>query len=137
MKKHFILILLLGFLNGIFAQSDSLTVDFEAYQRVLDSISNSLVYQRGHIELQDGIAGIAIPEGYKFLDATQSAFVLTDLWGNPPSEVLGLMFPENIGPLSDSFTYAVEITYSEEGYIDDEDAASIPTGSSRDMNPLN
>ena len=71
------------------------------------------------------MATLHVPEGYKFLDAEQSAYVLTDLWGNPPSPVLGMLFLEEAGPLSDSLTYAVEISYSEEGFIDDEDAQDL------------
>lgn len=51
--------------------------------------------------------------------------MLSDLWGNPPSEVLGLLFPKDTHPISENFTYAVEVTYSEEGYIEDEDAKDI------------
>lgn len=96
-----------------------------AYLNTIDSIESKLSYQTGNIELIEGVASIIVPDGYKFLDATQSEYVLTDLWGNPPSKVLGLLFPENVSPMSDNFTYAVEITYSEEGYIDDEDAKDL------------
>jgi len=51
--------------------------------------------------------------------------VLTDLWGNPPSEPIGLLFPEAMKPMHDAFTYAVEIEYAEEGYIDDEEAEDL------------
>ncbi|WP_282053669.1 DUF2167 domain-containing protein [Maribacter luteus] len=115
------------FISGFsFAQTDELTAaEEEAFQKVIDSIENSFSYQYGEIDLQDGLAKLKVPEGYKFLDETQSAYVLTQLWGNPPSEVLGLLFPEEISPISDNFTYAVEIEYSEEGYIDDDDAGDI------------
>ena len=96
-----------------------------SYLATVDSIESSFQYQRGSVSLADGLATLNVPEGYKFLDAEQSNYVLTTLWGNPPSEVMGLLFPEEITPLSDDFSYAVEISYSEEGYIDDEDAADI------------
>jgi len=38
---------------------------------------------------------------------------------------LGLLFPKNINPIDDNFTYAVEVTYSSDGYIDDEDAKDL------------
>lgn len=95
------------------------------YLQKLDSINNAFTYQYGKISLQDGLAEINIPKGYKFLDAKQSEYVLSDLWGNPPSEVLGLLFPENTSPLDENFTYAVEVTYSNDGYIDDEDAKNL------------
>jgi uncharacterized membrane-anchored protein len=39
--------------------------------------------------------------------------------------VLGLLLPKDITPIDDNFTYAVEITYSNEGFIDDEDAKNL------------
>jgi len=97
-----------------------------AYQAKLDSIEGSFNYEYGEIILRGEMATLSVPEGYKFLGPEQSAYVLSDLWGNPPSAVLGLLFPENMSPVvSDGFTYAVEITYSEDGYIDDEDAEDI------------
>lgn len=97
----------------------------EAYIRVLDSIENNFNYEYGKVSLQEGLAEIEVPSGYKFLNAEQSKYVLTDLWGNPPSEVLGLLFPENTSPVSNNFTYAVEITYSDEGFINDDDAKDL------------
>ncbi|MEE9364252.1 MAG: DUF2167 domain-containing protein [Cellulophaga sp.] len=97
----------------------------EAYNRVIDSIEKSLNYEYGIIDLQGGIATLTVPDGYKFLGAEQSKYVLSDLWGNPPSDVLGLLFPKDISPLGDGFSYAVEVTYSEEGYVEDEDAEDI------------
>lgn len=96
-----------------------------AYLKRLDSINESFNYDYGKISLENGLAEIDIPENYKFLNAEQSKYVLTDLWGNPPSEVLGLLFPKNINPIDDNFTYAVEVTYSSDGYIDDEDAKDL------------
>ena len=106
-------------------ESDTLQISEEEYIKKIDSINNSFTYQEGIISLENGIAEINVPKGYKFLDAKQSSYVLTDLWGNPPSEVLGLLFPKNIGPISENFTYAVEITYSNDGYINDEDAKDL------------
>ncbi|MEM8764759.1 MAG: DUF2167 domain-containing protein [Bacteroidota bacterium] len=122
--------LLLFFCVGLaFGQTDSLTVDMlsedAAFQKVMDSINQSYTYQQGTIDLADGLATLNVPEGFKFLDSAQSHAVLTDLWGNPPSETLGMLFPEDAGVLGEDFSYAIEITYSEDGYIDDEDAADL------------
>lgn len=128
MKNFILIITICFFFTTIFSQET--TEEFtkeqqEAYLRVLDSIENSFNYSYGKILLQDGLAEIEVPEGYKFLNAEQSKYVLTDLWGNPPSEVLGLLFPKDVSPLSNNFTYAVEITYSDEGFINDEDAKDL------------
>ena len=111
--------------SSTYAHAQEVTEPDSSYLAMVDSIDHSFHYQRGTIVLQDGLATIEVPEGYKFMDAEQSDYVLTTLWGNPPSEVLGMLFPEETSPLSDNLSYAVEISYSEEGYIDDEDAAEI------------
>lgn len=90
-----------------------------------DSIENSFQYEFGSITLGEDLATITVPEGYKFLNAKQANYVLTDLWGNPPSDVLGLLLPSYTTPLSDSLMYAVEISFSEDGYIEDEDAKDL------------
>ena len=110
------------------AQDDTLNEDvmsLEEVQKVYDSINSGFTYEKGLVTLDGGMATINVPQGYKFLNAKQSKKVLTDYWGNPPSDPLGMLFPENLDPLSDNLTYAVEITYSEEGYINDEDAKDI------------
>jgi uncharacterized membrane-anchored protein len=91
----------------------------------MDSIEKSFTYQHGTVSLGTDLATLNVPEGYKFLDGEQSQRVLTELWGNPPSETMGLLFPEDMSPVSMDFTYAVEITYSDEGYIDDDDAKDL------------
>lgn len=97
----------------------------EIYQRQVDSIEKTFTYLHGTIDLREGLATLNVPDGYKFLDAQQANRVLTDLWGNPPSEALGMLIPENVSPVSDNFTYAIEINYEEEGYIEDDDAKDI------------
>ena len=121
--------LLLSFvLTFTFAQeyTEELTTEQqEILQQKIDSINNSFTYEYGKISIQDGIAEVDVPDNYKFLNSEQSNYVLTELWGNPPSEVLGLLFPKDTNPLSENFTYAVEVTYSEEGYIKDDDAKDL------------
>lgn len=97
----------------------------EEYKILVDSIHASFNYEYGSISLNEDLATLQVPSGYKFLNAAQSKYVLEDLWGNMPEETLGLLFPEDIDPLSDNFTYAVEITYTEDGFIEDEDAEDI------------
>ncbi|MCB4797782.1 DUF2167 domain-containing protein [Neotamlana laminarinivorans] len=120
--------LLLLFINtSIYAQQeiDTLSFNLEQYQKTMDSIDNSFNYGYGKIILGDNLAELNVPEGFKFLDGIQAQRVLTDLWGNPPSTSLGMLLPEDMTPMHDNFTYAVEIIYSEEGYIDDDDADDI------------
>jgi len=103
---------------------DSLYLDSLMLQLTIDSINNSFTYQTGKVTLKD-VAVLNVPKGYKFMDAKQSLYVLTQLWGNPPdSATLGLLFPENMTPFAES-PWAIEITYSDEGHIDDDDADDI------------
>lgn len=113
----------------LFAQEEPSTneieYDEEDYLRLIDSVNNSYTFQKGLILLGDDLAAIQVPAGFKYLDGDQSEQVLSELWGNPPTESLGLLFPENSPILGESFSYAIEITYSEEGYIEDDDAEDI------------
>ena len=109
---------------------DSVQVD-SLMQELLDIYASekNLSYQTGSVELYNGVAKLQVPQGFKFLDAEQSNMVLTRFWGNPPSNnTLGMLFPESVTPLGEGFTYAVEITYSEEGYIKDDDAKDLDYG---------
>ena len=128
MKKLFTVVLLCLSITSSFSQQaeEEFTEEQQKiYLQKLDSINKSFQYDYGKISLENGLAEIDVPEGYKFLNAEQSNTVLTDLWGNPPSEVLGLLFPKDIDPIDDNFTYAVEVTYSNDGYIEDEDAKDL------------
>ena len=134
MKTTSFLLLMLFSILSVFSQSDEEIYEDETYideltaeqvQFLVDSINNSFTYNTGTVTLLDGVAQILVPEGYKFLDAEQSEYVLADLWGNPPSPTLGLLFPVNAYPIGETMTYAVEVNFEEEGYIEDEDAADI------------
>lgn len=92
-------------------------------QHFMDSVENTLYYQTGEIQL-DNIATLRVPEGFKYLGPEQSAYVLTDLWGNPPAETFGLLFPDTAS-VFDAGGYAIEFSYEPMGYVDDEDAGSI------------
>jgi len=103
----------------------------EIYQKIFDhfkdSINNALHFGSGTIKPEGGHVMLNIPEGFKYLDKDQSKYVLTKLWGNPESaasEVIGMIFPKDSGPFEDS-SYAFVITYSEIGYVKDEDAGKI------------
>jgi uncharacterized membrane-anchored protein len=66
-----------------------------------------------------------MPEGFRFLDSTQSKFILTELWGNPPrTDVLGMLFPPG-SRLSAEDTYTFVISFDEIGYVKDSDADDI------------
>ncbi|MEM6297201.1 MAG: DUF2167 domain-containing protein [Bacteroidota bacterium] len=104
---------------------DSLAL-MEAYQNYIDSVEQSLNFQTGTIQLGNDLATLDVPEGFRYLDPEGTKVVLEDLWGNPPQEepYLGMLFPAESGPLDDN-TWGINISYDEEGYIEDDDAKDI------------
>lgn len=101
-----------------YAQTDSL-------QLQIQEIENSLNYQYGEISLGDGLAKIKVPEGFKYLDAEQSEYVLTELWGNPATgTTMGMLVPKDKGVLDDD-VWVFDIEFDEIGYVEDKDAEDI------------
>ena len=88
----------------------------------------SLTPRKGTVDLADGLAVINVPEGFFFLDADDTARVLTEAWGNPPgSGALGMLLPDGMTPF-DAGVWAVTITYEETGHIADDGAAQLDPG---------
>ncbi len=97
----------------------------DSLQVQIDSIEATLKYQHGVIQLKNGIGTLKVPDGFKYLDADQSNYVLSDLWGNPKSESsLGMIIPESMGVLGEH-TWAFNVQYDEIGYVKDDDAGDI------------
>lgn len=90
-----------------------------------DSINTSFEYQYGEVNIGNGLATLTVPEGFKYLNPESSSYVLTELWGNPESATLGLLFPEETDPMGFDVGYAVDISFQEDGYIEDDDAEDI------------
>lgn len=106
---------------------DSTLVEVQKYLQFVDSVNNALKYQTGKIDADGGHVSLTVPAGFKFLNKEQSKYVITDLWGNPESQatdLIGMIFPENSNPFADS-SYAFIVTYSEIGYVKDDDAKDI------------
>src|SRR6476620_9963503 len=106
---------------------DSSEIYLANYLKLADSLNSTLKYQTGKIALEGGHASLNVPQGFKYLNKDQSKYVITELWGNPESsasEMIGMIFPENSGPLDDS-SYAFIVTYSAIGYVKDDDANKI------------
>ncbi len=97
----------------------------QAYRLYEDSLNSAINYQRGRVDIGSGIATLNVPEGYKYVGAEQSDYILTEVWGNPPGQnSLGMILPEDQTPFTDG-SYAIIISYSEEGYVDDDDAQDL------------
>jgi uncharacterized membrane-anchored protein len=104
---------------------DSLAIALAAEQKFVDSVESAMKYETGNIALSNGIAKLNVPAGFKFLNAAQSNYVLTTLWGNPAQTgILGMLFPESGGPLGQG-SYAFVITYDGMGFVKDDDADKI------------
>jgi uncharacterized membrane-anchored protein len=89
------------------------------------ALAATLKYQRGEVVLKNGLATLRVPDGVEFLNGPVAHTVLVKLWCNPPMpDPLGLLMPVNTGPLSPD-SWAVIITYEEEGYVKDKDAEKI------------
>jgi len=91
----------------------------------LTKLTSALKLQQGEINLQGGVAKATLPASLRYLNPTDTATVLTKIWGNPAGgETLGMIVPEGFDPLDDRF-WAVVITFTEDGYVKDDDAAAI------------
>lgn len=84
----------------------------------------SLHFQDGTITLPGEIASIRLGEDFRYLDAQDAERVLV-AWGNPPdNDTYGMLVPRHedlFGPGG----WAVIISYEEDGYVSDKDAAGI------------
>jgi len=92
-----------------------------------EEFESKLGYQTGTVTINDGLATIRMPASFRFLGPEGSRRLLTDGWGNPPGaadEVLGMLIPTGASPLSDD-GWGIVITYDEDGYVNDSDAATI------------
>ncbi len=88
-----------------------------------ESDTSGFHYLHGKIDL--GKAEFTVPQGFNFIDAKNSRFVLEQLWGNPPdSSILGMLFLEAKSPL-DTDVWAYAITYDDLGFVKDDDADDI------------
>lgn len=86
----------------------------------------SLKYQSGEITLGANLAKLRLPEKFRYLDPADTRKVLVDLWGNPPTgaDSLGMIVPTDV-TLLDPKCWATVITWSGDGYINDDDATAI------------
>jgi uncharacterized membrane-anchored protein len=86
---------------------------------------DSLDYRHGTITVAPAKAHFNLDDEFRYLDQAQARQVLEDLWGNPPDEsVLGMIVPRSPA-LTDDDSWAVVVTYSDDGYVSDEDASKI------------
>lgn len=125
--KKFLLFTLLSVigLTASAGDKDSTKIDDEIIAKFIDSLEGSFKWQQGTINLSNNAIKLNIPAGFRFLPAEQSRYVLEDLWGNlEDASILGMIFPANVGPTSDS-AWGYVVTYNQMGYVKDNDADDI------------
>ncbi len=86
---------------------------------------DSLHFRGGEVAVPEADAHFRLGSGFRYLDKADARKVLEQLWGNPPDEdVLGMVVPV-AQPLQADDSWAVVVTYSDDGHVSDEDAAKI------------
>jgi uncharacterized membrane-anchored protein len=89
-----------------------------------EALISKLKFLQGTISLHNNLATVTVPSDLRFLDSHDAGVVLTKLWGNPPQpDPLGMLLPAEGYLLGAS--WAVVITYEENGYVKDDDAEKI------------
>jgi len=127
MQKTLFVILTFLLTSGVIRANNDDSVVARLVQQVkfMDSVNKAMKYQTGVVKMSGNIAQLNVPAGFKYLNAEQSNYVITDLWGNPArTDILGMLFPESGGPFADS-SYAFIISFEDIGYVKDEDADKI------------
>jgi uncharacterized membrane-anchored protein len=96
----------------------------QAQDSAIAALEQRLQYRRGTIAIGNGIATLNIPQRFRYLGPEQTGEVLV-AWGNPPtSNTLGMIVPADLSPLTRE-GWGVIITYDGDGYVKDDDAATI------------
>lgn len=95
----------------------------EAKAKIEEWVVN-LKFQTGKIIIKSGLATLNVPEQFKYLNSADSKKLLT-LFGNPPSENLGIIFPAATDLLKDGNHWFVVLQFEEDGYVKDDDADKI------------
>jgi len=91
----------------------------------VEKFLGALNFRTGDIALPEAGATLRLTPAFRWLGAEDSEKVLTQLWGNPPgSDALGMLVP-NGASLTDESSWAVIVTYSDDGHVEDEEASSI------------
>ncbi|MBK8980193.1 MAG: DUF2167 domain-containing protein [Planctomycetes bacterium] len=87
----------------------------------------SLDPQTGRVTVQGGKATIDVPDGWHYLQQRGARNIVEEVWGNPPNpDTLGLLTPPGFESDAEGTpTWAIIVSYDDEGHHDDSDAGSI------------
>lgn len=98
-----------------------------AYRTHVLKVLEGIRYREGVQELPGGMARLELPGGYRYLEPEDARKVVVDLWGNPPeaaANILGMVVPEG-EHLASPDSWAIVVSFSEDGHVDDHDADEI------------
>jgi uncharacterized membrane-anchored protein len=116
--------MLLGLL-AVAASSNAQDAPATDVDAQVQSIVSSLHWRDGQISVPKAKATFRLGEDFHYLEAPDARKVLEELWGNPPDDsVLGLVVPKS-HDLSEDGSWAVVVSYSDDGYVSDSEAAGI------------
>jgi uncharacterized membrane-anchored protein len=104
----------------------AMTADQLATMQKFEAIAAKLHPRYGEVPVAGAHATLHLGKDYYFLPPDQARLVLVDAWRNAPEaadHVLGLVFPAGKSFTDD--TWAAVITYSDDGYIPDDDAKTV------------
>lgn len=94
-----------------------------------EELVRSLHFVGGEVAIASAHAKLALTPEFRFLDAADAQRVLEQLWGNPPdADVLGMLVPTAASLTDSEQSWAVVVTYSDDGHVTDASAASIDFG---------
>lgn len=94
-------------------------------QDPVQSFVDSLAFRDGEIAVPEAHARLKLGEGFRYLEKADARRVLEDFWGNPADDtVLGMLVPAS-DPLGTDHSWAVILTWSDDGHVSDADAAEI------------
>lgn len=117
--------LILAGMNFSFAQENELTQEEQEFLEFV--IADSISGQTGAVNLSTAHCTLNVPDGFVFLNKTDSRHLLVDYWENPEDRlegVLGTMVKADAGIFYNVET-AYVITYDNCGYVSTKDANSI------------
>ncbi len=87
-------------------------------------LEDSLHYQTERVVLRDGLATIELGERLRYLSPADTDKVVQE-WGNPPMpNSLGMLVPAGMSVFHED-SWAVLITYLEDGHVEDDDADEL------------
>ncbi len=88
-------------------------------------LADGIKYIHGDVVLRGGVAKVSVPAKFSYINPADSATILTKLWNNPSAGgTLGMIVPAGFDPLRPG-GWASVISFVEDGYVKDDDAAKI------------